>query len=105
MLFTLITIEVNAIACTRFLLIFICGLCLSLADTLKGIERIHSAVRTLLHYIIDTTAIFFFLYLPIAVDQAATRLLMFLLISVVYWIIIALSALIRSRIRLLMEEE
>ena len=103
--FSLVITDTTAISCTRFLLLFVCGLFFSLAGMLKKAERLPYVARALLHYIIDALAVFLFLYLPISVDQAATRLLMFLLISLVYWLIIGMIALIRSRVRKLMEEE
>jgi len=105
MFFSIAVSDTTAIACTRFLLLFVCGLCFSLAGMLKRTERIPSALRLLLHYIIDALAVFTFLYLPVSVDQAATRLLMFLLISLVYWLVVGAVALIKSRVRKLMEEE
>lgn len=105
MFFSIAVSDTTAIACTRFLLLFVCGLFFSLAGMLKRTERIPSALRLLLHYIIDALAVFTFLYLPVSVDQAATRLLMFLLISLVYWLVVGAVALIKSRVRKLMEEE
>ena len=72
---------------------------------LRGADRVPNVVRVLLHYIIDTLAVFVFLYLPVSVDQAATRLLMLLLISLVYWLVVGTIALIKARVRKLMEEE
>ena len=105
MLFSLIASDTTAISCTRFLLLFVCGLCFSLAGMLRGADRVPNVVRVLLHYIIDTLAVFVFLYLPGSVDQAATRLLMLLLISLVYWLVVGTIALIKARVRKLMEEE
>ena len=105
MFFSLVLSDTTAISCTRFLLLFVCALCFSLAGRLKKAERIPYVARVLLHYIIDSLAVFLFLYLPISVDQAATRLLMYLLISLVYWLIVGTISLIRSRVRKLLEEE
>ena len=105
MFFSLVLTDTTAISSIRFLLLFVSGLCFSLAGMIKRSGRLPFVARVLLHYIIDSLSIFLFLYLPTSVKQAATRLLMFLLISLVYWLIIGTIALIRSRIRKLMEEE
>ena len=105
MLFSLIASDTNTVSRTRFLLLFVCGLCFSLAGMLRKTERLPYFARVLLHYIIDTLAAFLFLYLPVSIDQAATRLVMFLLISLVYWLIVGTITLIKSRVRKLMEEE
>ena len=103
--FSLVITDTTAISCTRFLLLFVCGLCFSLAGMIKASRQTPYIARVLLHSIIDTLSVFLFLYLPTSINQAATRLLMFLLISLVYWLVIGTIALIRSRVRKLMEEE
>ena len=103
MLFSILS-DVYSISCERFLLLFVCGLCFSFAGMLRKADRLPSAVRVLLHYIIDALAAFLFLYLPVSVNQAATRLVMFFLISIIYWLVVGTIELFRSRVRKLMEE-
>ncbi|MBQ7346603.1 MAG: hypothetical protein IJW55_01465 [Clostridia bacterium] len=94
------------IAAARFLLIFPCGLCMSFGGMLWKVRALPRWIRILLLYIIDVLAVFLLLYLPTSASaQAATQLLMFVLFSVVYWIVFGLIMLISSRIRKLMEED
>jgi len=93
------------IAVTRVLLIFPCGLLLSLGWTFwkSGLPRWG---RALLLYIIDVLAVYLLLYLPFsATGEAAAQLLMFVLLSIVFWIIFGLVALVTLRVRRLMEED
>ena len=99
------TEDAQSISPSAFLRIFPCGLCFSLAGMLRHNEKLPLWSRVILHYIIDVLAVFLLLYLPTAIQQAATRLLMFVLISVIYWIIVGTVALVRSRVRKLMEED
>ena len=103
--FSLVLSDTTAVSNIRFLLLFVCGSFFSLAGMIKHSEKLPYVARTLLHYIIDALSVFLFLYLPVSVNQAATRLLMFLLISLVYWLVVGTIALFQARVRRLMEED
>ena len=85
---------------------FPCALCLGAAWCIWQAQKPARYIRILSHYLIHVLAIFLFLYLPVSLSgQAAARLLMLVLLSLIYWIIFGLSALIRSRIRVLTEQD
>ena len=85
---------------------FPCALCLGVAWILWGSAKIARWSKILLHYLVHVLAIFLFLYLPVSLSgQAASNLLMFVLLSAIYWIIFGIAALIRSRIRILTEKD
>ena len=57
-------------------------------------------------YYLCVLAVFLFLYLPVSVAaEAVTKLLMFVLLSIVFWIVFGLIMLIFTRIRRLMAED
>ena len=85
---------------------FPCALCLGVAWVLWRAEKVARWGRILSHYLIHVLAIFLFLYLPVSLSgQAASNLLMFVLLSAIYWAVFGLAALIRSRIRILTEKD
>lgn len=95
-----------AIAAGRFLAIFPCALVLSIGSIIWKNKEFPRWIRIIALYLIDVLAVFFFLYLPVSVAaEPITKLLMFVLMSVVFWIIFGLIALIASRIRRLMNED
>ena len=57
------------------------------------------------HYAVTVLAVLLFLFLPVSTSQASTKLLMFVLLSLIYWAIVGLYVLIVSRVRRLMEED
>ena len=84
---------------------FPCALCLGAAWIIWSTQRIARWLRILSHYLIHVLAVFLFLYLPVSLSgQAAAGLLMFVLLSAMYWGVFGLSALIRSRIRVLTQK-
>lgn len=94
-----------AISITRVLLIFPCGLLMSLGGMLQK-TALPRWGRVLLLYIIDVLSVFLLLYLPVSASkEAATQLLMFVLLSVIFWIVFGLITLVSGRIRRLMEED
>ena len=85
---------------------FPCALVMGFAFVLFKTEKIARWARVLLHYILCVGSVFAFLYLPVALsDRAVTALLMFVLFSVLYWILFGIAALIVSRVRILMEKD
>ncbi len=95
----------SAVAISRVLLIFPCSLILSFGGMLWK-SRLPRWSRVLLLYIIDVLSVFLLLYLPVSASkEASTQLLMFVLLSVIFWIVFGLTALISTRIRRLMEED
>ena len=94
------------IAVTRFLAIFPAALCMSAGGMLWKTQNLPRWIRVLFLYLIDVLAVFLFLYLPVSVAaEAVTKLLMFVLLSVVFWIVFGLIMLISTRIRRLMAED
>ena len=93
---------VNALQVLRT---FPCALCLGAAWWIWWSEKPARWGKILSHYLIHVLAIFLFLYLPVSLSgQPAARLLMLVLLSVIYWVIFGVIALIRSRIRVLKDE-
>lgn len=89
-----------------FLLFFPFGLSMSAAGLLLSNKRLHSALRSLLHFLITVFSLFLFLWLPSnASAYASTGLIMLALFSVLYWIFFGLLVWIRSRVRKLMEQD
>ena len=85
---------------------FPCSLVMGFAFILFKSPKLARWARVLLHYILCVGAFFVFLYLPISLSgRAVTALLMFVLFSILYWIIFGISWLIVSRARILMEKD
>jgi hypothetical protein len=94
------------IRATSFLLLFPAGLCMSVGGMLLRTQKLPRWSRYLLHYFITVLSIYLFLYLPSGVSAKPVNLmLMFVLLSVLYWVLFGLIMLIVSRVRKLMEEE
>ena len=95
----------KAVNAMQVLRTFPCALCMGAAWRLLASEKPARWARFLLHYLIHVLSIFLFLYLPVSFSgQAVARLLMLVLLSVVYWVIFGITALIVSRIRVLTDE-
>ena len=91
---------------TNFWQILPASLCFALAGNLLASNRIARWKRFLLHYFIYMAAIYVFFFLPSdAKPQPISILLMWVLLTVIYWAIFGLVLLIRSAIRRLMEED
>ena len=96
----------KAVNAFQVLRTFPCALCLGAAWSLLFAKKPTRGASILLHYLIHVLAIFLFLYLPVSYSgQAVARLLMLVLLSAVYWIVFGITALIRSRIRVLTEKD
>ena len=95
----------QAINAKQVLRTFPCSLCLGAAWWIWWLEKPARWGKILLHYSIHVLSIFLFLYLPVSLSgQPAARFLMLVLLSVIYWVIFGIIALIRSRIRVLKDE-
>lgn len=81
-----------------------CALFMSAAGMLRKSNLAARWIRILSHYIINVLSVFILLYLPVAAE-GSTRLVMFFLLTLLYWIIFGICALIRSRLRILQEAE
>jgi hypothetical protein len=91
---------------TNFWQILPASLSFALAGNLLSSNKLARWKRILLHYIIYMAAIFVFFFLPSdARPQPITILLMWVLLTVLYWVIFGLVLLIRSCVRRLMEED
>lgn len=107
---TLIILMLNSgkadspVSVLMLLLIVPCALLMSAASMLRRNPEVPRWIAILGHYIINVLSVFIFLYLPIA-TQGATRLVMFFLLSILYWIIFGVCALISSRIRILKQKD
>lgn len=94
----------SPVSVVMMLLILPCALLMSAASMLRRNPEVPRWIAVLGHYIINVLSIFIFLYLPNAA-QGAARLVMFFLLSVLYWIVIGVCALISSRIRILTQKD
>lgn len=94
----------SPISVVMMLLILPCALLMSAASMLRRNPQVPRWIAVLGHYIINVLSIFIFLYLPNAA-QGAARLVMFFLLSILYWIIMGLGALISSRIKILTRKD
>lgn len=89
-----------------FLLLFPCALAFAAAGELLKSSTLPRWSRILLHYLIATLSVFFFMWLPSSSSASpASVFLMLVLLSVLYWIVFGLVALIRSRVKRLLEED
>ena len=96
----------KGISLTAFLLFFPCGLCISAGGLLLRIKSIPRWGRYLLHYLISVLALFLMLYLPASANSGSMfKLLTFILMSVIYWVLFGLVMLIYSRVRRLLAED
>lgn len=96
----------KGISPVAFLLFFPCGLCMSAGGLLLHSNTIPRWGRYLLHYVISVLAIFLMLYLPVSTNSnPMNKLLMFILLSVVYWALFGIVMLIYTRVRRLLAEE
>jgi hypothetical protein len=94
----------TAIASDRFLLIFPAALTVSAAGLILHNDTFPRWGRVLCHYLLTTLGIFVFLYLPTrATAQPMMALFMYLVFSLVYWILFLFVHIIGGRIRRLME--
>lgn len=96
----------KGISPAAFLLFFPCGLCMSAGQLLLRAKTLPRWSRYLLHYIISVLAIFLMFYLPTSSHaDTMTKLLMFTLLSVVYWALFGVVMLIYTRVQKLLTEE
>ncbi|MBQ8441340.1 MAG: hypothetical protein IJX19_11800 [Clostridia bacterium] len=94
----------GAISSSAFLLIFPAALTISGASMLLHSNALPRWGRILCHYLLTVSAIFVFLYLPTKETvQPMQALLMFLVFSIVYWILFLFIHILGGRIRRLME--
>lgn len=89
-----------------FLLLFPCGLGISLAGMILKSNRISSWLGKLLHYLITMLSLFVFIYLPSnAKPSFVSVLLLFAGFSAIYWLIYLVVHLLGDRIRDLLEDD
>lgn len=94
----------GVLASERFLLIFPAALTISAAGMILHNKTFPRWGRILCHYMLTTLGIFVFLYLPTKETvQPMMALAMYLVFSVVYWILFFFIHIIGGRIRRLME--
>ena len=89
---------------SRVLLFYVASLLLSCAGVIFMIEKLHVALRFLIHYLLSTFAFCSCLMLPISPDPS-TMVVGIVLFSVAYLIIAGIIALFRSRYRALSSEK
>ena len=103
-LFDFLSSSPGSIASSAFLLIFPAALTISGASMLLHSDTMPRWARILCHYLLTVFAIFVFLYLPTKKTvQPMQALLMFLVFSIVYWILFLFIHILGGRIRRLME--
>ena len=94
----------GAISSASFLMIFPAALVISGANLLLHSDIFPRWGRILCHYLLTVAAIFVFLYLPTKETiQPMQAMLMFVVFSIVYWILFLIIHIIGGRIRRLME--
>ena len=82
------------------------GLAMALGQELICVKKLSAGIRYLSHYAITLLAIFCFLFLPSGnMPSGSTMLILFALLTVLYWIAFGIVALMRRRIKKLMEED
>ncbi len=96
----------KGISAVSFLLFFPCGLCMSAGGLLLRLKTLPRWSRYLLHYIICVLAFFLMFYLPVSThSNAMTKLVMFITLSVVYWVLFGAVMLVYTRVRKLLTED
>ena len=89
-----------------FLLLFPCGLGISLAGMLRKSNLIPSTWGSFLHYLITMLSLYLFLWLPAnPVGTFTTVLILFAAFSAIYWLIRLAVHLLGARIRALLEDD
>ena len=82
------------------------GLVMALAQELISTKKISAGIRFIGHYASTLLAVFCFLFLPSGnMPSGSTMLILFALLTILYWIIFGLVALTRRRVKKLMEED
>ena len=83
-----------------FVLLFPFAVCFAWADFLLRGERFSGGIRVLLHFLLVTAGVVFFLLLPAGTFASGrSALVMVFLYLLVYWFAMAAAALIRRMIR------
>ena len=90
---TVVSLEV-----ARVLLFFVASVLFSAANGLFKIEKLHSALKIMLHYFLTLAAFYTCMLLPLSLDTP-TLIVGIALCSIIYLIIASVYALIRSRYR------
>ena len=89
---------------SRVLLFYVASLLLACAGVIFKIEKIHAALRFLIHYLLSTFAFCACLMLPIS-PAPSTMVVGIILFSVAYLIVAGIVALFRSRYRAISSEK
>ena len=95
----------DAIRASSFLLMLPCGLMISVGTQILRNKKLSNGIRYWSHYLFTFLGAFLFLWLP--ADSAATPMagfLLFLLFSILYWIVLLLGVLISKRIQRVMSK-
>ena len=99
------TDAMHVISSTSFLLIFPFGLSMSGAGMLYR-SKLPRWSRILLHYIISVVSFLLFMLLPAgSVSSGVYVLLMLVLLTVIYWILVALVHIFSARWKRVVEED
>lgn len=83
---------------SRVLLFFVASILVAIANGIFSVKMLHGAVRLIIHYLLTTFAFASCLMLPIS-PEPSTMTVGLVAFSVLYFIIAAISALLRSRYR------
>ncbi len=89
-----------------FLALFPCGLTISAGGMVLGITSLQGWLKRLIHYVLTALAILLFVILPadFRLSSSATLVLMVVL-SLLYWLVYAIYAITKSRVKKLLEED
>lgn len=81
---------------SRIILFFFASILFSAANGIFKLERVHSAVKFIIHYLLTLAAFWTCMLLPLSLDTS-TSIVGAALFSVIYLIIAVIASLIRSR--------
>ena len=91
---------------TQSLLFLPFSLLMAIAQELLRADKLARWIRFVLHYVITLLDIYLFLLLPSSArPSSATLLVLFAILTLVYWILFGIIALLISRVKKLLEED
>ena len=86
-----------------FFLLFPFGICMSVGRLL--LQRYTNGLGRLLHYLITLLSLWIFLWIPSKPQgRASTTLLLLAFVTLLYWVVVGISALIKHRFRRIMKD-
>ena len=94
------TLSRSVINANAFLLLFLFAVIFTCANFILGVDRLHYALRVLLHFALTVTGVYAVLYLPLNSSAATSgKLMMLFLMMLVYWIAMGIFLAVRAGVR------